>query len=262
MIVAVVGAAGFLGGFIARHLAAHGHQVIAIGRGEPLPGRAVEALVDCNGDSRRFWANANPADSFRANVASVAERALAPVPAGRYVYMSTIDVYGAARADRARNGEDAPLSPAGLDAYGFHKLLAEQVVRFHAARPLILRLGTLIGPGLKKNPVHDAVTGAPIRQTPDSTLSLIDLDHVARTLLALLAADAEGVFNVTASRSVTVAELVAAAERFGARAGGYHTELMHTDYDIAVAKASRHIDLPDSAAMLHAYLAGAAAEAR
>ncbi len=254
MTIAVVGAGGFLGGFITKALSATGHRVLPISRGDPLPTEPVEILVDCNGDARRFWANANPGGSFTANVASVAERVTSGI-ARRYVFMSTMDVYGKGCNSRRTSREDAVIDPAGLDVYAFHKWLAEQLIIRHAPHWLILRLGTLIGPGLKKNPVFDAVNGHPVRQTAESTLSLVDLAHAAEALLSLLERDADGIWNVTASRSITVAHMLTEVSMATRQpAPPFHSDLLHTDYDINIAQLSAVLTMPDSATMLRAAL--------
>ena len=122
-----------------------------------------------------------------------------------------------------------------------------------------MRGGTLIGPGLRKNPVFDALHGDLIRQTPESTLSLITLEKLTQVLEHLLDAGAEGTYNVTASKAVDVATMLA---RVGEALGGddkapaFHDELLTTDYDISIEKISTHVLLPDSETMLTQYLAG------
>lgn len=255
MRVAVVGAAGFLGRFVAEDIARRGVSVVPILRSTPLPGGRFDAVVDCNGDSRRFWAERNPAESFQVNVASVCERLLR-LRTDLYVFASTIDVYGGAAATRHATREDASAAPESMVTYGFHKYLAELTVRHHAQRALILRLGTLIGPGLKKNPVYDLLNGAPLRQTGDSTLSLIDLDHVARALWLLVSEGAEGVFNVTSTASITIEEITRrVVDATGRPSPPPHPECLFTSYDIAVEKLSARMALPTSTEVLDRFLA-------
>lgn len=256
MRIAIIGASGFIGGHLAGVLAGDGHDILGIGRGDALPPDHFDLVVDCNGDARRFWACENPALSFAATVASTAERLFA-LKAERYLYLSTVDVYGAARAARATSMESAPIDPAALDGYGFHKYLAEQLVAFHAKRPLLLRLGTVIGPGLKKNPIHDALHGLPIRQTLDSTLTLIDLETIGRAVQSLLQADATGIFNLTGSASISVAAMIASIACHQNRPTAdyrQHGELLHTDYDVNVDSLGRLLDLPTSQSILDHYL--------
>ena len=251
MNIAVIGANGFLGSFLAKRMAGVGQKVIHICRGESLPA-GMDVVIDCNGDPRRFWANENPAASFAANVASVSERLREPT--ALYIYMSTIDVYGSLRSLRDENHEDAIISTKELDVYGFHKYMAEQLVAFHAPRHLILRLGTLIGPNLKKNPAFDALNGNPIRQPRSSTLSLVDLEHVGQALDLLLTAGKTGVFNVTGQASVSIDELLSEVYALGGPEPHFHAELLATSYDISIDKISAHLAIPTSLNMLRDYV--------
>lgn len=256
MRVAIIGSAGFVGGYLSGHFRGAGAEVIAVERLTPLPEEELDVVIDCNGDARRFWVNENPIDGFKVSVQSVAER-LARLKTAKYVYLSSIDVYGTRTGDREASQEKASLSLDGLDSYGFYKLLAERLVEFHAADALILRLGTLIGPGLRKNPVFDAVNGDLIRQTPDSTLSLMSLEVLAKVLDTLLETGADGVYNITAEASVSVAdmlEMVSEALGKDADAFTFDSDLSHTDYDISVAKISRVATMPNSKTILKQYL--------
>lgn len=256
--VVVIGAGGFLGGFLAARWERAGHAVIRIGRDDPLPAEA-DLVVDCNGDGRRFWANQNPAASFAANVTPVMARA-ASIRHRLYVLASTVDIYGRGRESQATSAETATIDPAQLDIYGFHKYLAEQVVARHAESFLILRLGTLIGPGLRKNPVFDALNGQPIRQTLDSTLHLLHLDVLGDRLDAILAAGSRGIFNISAAAPITIGHLVEMmAARLGRAATDFtmHSELITTRYDINIDKVAALGAMPTSEAMLAAYLDGA-----
>lgn len=256
--IVVIGAGGFLGGFLAARWEQAGRTVIRVGRDDSLPAEA-DMVVDCNGDGRRFWANQNPAASFAANVAPVMART-ASIRHRLYVLASTVDIYGRGRESQATSAETATIDPAGLDVYGFHKYLAEQLVAHHAESFLILRLGTLIGPGLRKNPVFDALNGQPIRQTLDSTLHLLHLDVLGDRLDAILAAGGQGIFNISAAAPITVGrllEMVAARQGRTIQDFTMHPELITTRYDVNIDKVAALGMVPTAEAMLAAYLDGA-----
>lgn len=253
MRILVVGSRGFVGRFLTDALVRRGDEIVTLDRGEPPPTSPVDAVIDANGDARRFWAESHPGESFQANMASVAER-VSRLRYSIYVFLSTVDVYGRNRENRACTREDSDITPEGMDTYAFHKWLAERFVAFHARRHLILRLGTLLGPGLKKNPVFDALSGLPIRQTAASTLNLVHLETVAEALARLLAAGAGGVWNVAACAPITVAAMLQSATP--GRTHPFHPELLSTSYDIEIEKVSSIMPMPSSADALACYLSG------
>jgi nucleoside-diphosphate-sugar epimerase len=258
MEIAVIGAGGFAGGHVAAGLAHRSHRVTPICRGEALPEHRFDAIIDCNGDARRFWGNQNPLDGFRANVDSVVER-LTRMRFGRYVYLSTIDVYGEGRSDRRLNDETRTIAFTGLEPYGFQKWTAERQVEFFAPDHLIIRAGTLIGPGLKKNPIYDALNGAPIRQTTDSTLSLLTVGVLVDSLALMLEQDRRGIYNLTGTPSVGLTRVLdLVTETRGRSDQGFrlHPEQIRTRYDINVDKMHGLRPLPDSETMLRSYLEG------
>ncbi|OJX68163.1 NAD(P)-dependent oxidoreductase [Magnetospirillum sp. 64-120] len=251
----VIGASGFLGSAISAALGQAGHTVVPVGRGDPLPAGCFDVVVDCAGDARRFYCNSHPRHAFDANVVPVLDRLLG-IDAGLYVFASTVDVYGAGKADPATSDEESPIRASELDGYSFSKFLAEQLVARHARRALILRLGTLIGPNLRKNPVFDALNGHPLRIGETTALSLVDTRFVAQTLLTLLEAGIDGTINVTGRGQVRTGDIVALVQSLFPGLGiAFHSEREDFHYDVAVHRLAGHLPVPSSVAMLERFMA-------
>src|SRR5581483_4235620 len=206
--VIVLGGAGLVGSAVSRHLQSVGHMVYPVERDNYSNhiGRSVDVIVNCNGNSYRFRANQDPRWDFEASVATV-ERSLFDISAGLYIYISSVDVYPA-KHDPVQNRESCLVSPETLDTYGFHKWLAERLVEKFAKRWFILRLGTVLGPGLKKGPLFDLTHGTPIFMSLDSKLSLIDTSTIARVVEVLIEQERESsILNVTGTGSVMLRDL-------------------------------------------------------
>jgi nucleoside-diphosphate-sugar epimerase len=172
--VLVLGASGFIGEACARSLAAHGHEVIGVGRQTDAPFSGMDyRSIDCGASSlRRLVADCAPdlcvnaagsgnpsasvrapAADFEANTALV-QRTLEALrldaPNCRYVGISSAAVYGDNPAlPWAESAHPSPRSP-----YGYHKLCAELLTeeyhRLHGLATLSLRAFSVYGPGLRK----------------------------------------------------------------------------------------------------------------
>jgi len=206
----VLGGTGLIGSALCAHLRQEGRSVVSVTSAnyDVHRGAAADVIVNCNGNSYRYRANRDPRWDFTASVTSV-EQSLFDFGFDLYVYISTVDVYDH-RDDPGCNHEAVAIDPTGLDAYGFHKWLAERLVERFARKSLILRVGTAVGPGLKKGPIYDILAGNPLRMSLDSELTLIDTPTVARAVTTLaVSAPSREIFNVTGTGPVRLQDLEA-----------------------------------------------------
>jgi nucleoside-diphosphate-sugar epimerase len=189
-------------------------------------------------------------------VATVESR-LNAIDAGTYVYLSTVDVYGAGRTRPETSSEETTVDADALDTYSRHKYMAERLVLEKAARPLVLRCATLIGPGLRKNPVFDLLNGAPLRMTMESTMSLVHTATLGRVVQMLVASGAEGIFNVAASTPIAISDVQdAIAGELGMDPARMpvHAERISTYYDVNVERISEWMAMPTSLEALEIFL--------
>ena len=177
--VLVTGAAGFIGGAMARFCVEQGCSVTGLGHGKPDPfagldhwvsGTVSEAVLDrvrerpdiifhCAGGASVQASVADPAADRARSVTATAAlmRWMArAAPEARLVYTSSGAVYGdAAAVPEGRAGTPSPISP-----YGRHKAEAEQAVQSaageHRLHVGIVRLFSVYGPGLRKQLLWDA----------------------------------------------------------------------------------------------------------
>lgn len=204
----VLGSNGLAGSAVGAALERDGFEVIGIRKDnyDGHVGASADALVNCNGNTYRFKAAADPAWDFSASVSTVV-RSLFDFRVGFYVYISTIDVYSA-RNSRVSTREDTTVDSRALDPYAFHKWVAERLVERHAPRSIILRCGTVVGPTLKKGPLYDILHRRPVRMSVDSRLSLVDTAMIALAVEAALDGRfAHDIVNVSGTGSVTIDEL-------------------------------------------------------
>lgn len=208
--VIILGGKGFIGSAVAAEAVLRGWAVTVVDRDDYEAGRGMEAdlLINANGNSKKYLSREDPALDFDLSVRSVAQ-SLRDFRFRHYVMLSTIDVYNDV-TDPARNREDAVIDPTRLSPYGFHKRLAELLVQQAVPDALVLRMGGFVGLGLKKNPIYDLLTGAPLRVHPDSKYQFLHTGELARILFTLVEQERRGeIFNVTGDGLISPREIAA-----------------------------------------------------
>jgi nucleoside-diphosphate-sugar epimerase len=182
----VIGGAGFVGSAYVRLLTRLGveHRVITRETRSTFAGTGCDILINANGNSRKFLADQQPLLDFDMSVRSVMQ-SLVEFRCSTYVLLSSGDVYPD-QSTPARTTEEQIIDPSTVSCYGRHKLLAEQLVRGGAPNWLIVRMGGFVGPGLRKNAIHDMLTDAPIWLARESELQFISTDRAAQIVWDLL----------------------------------------------------------------------------
>lgn len=194
----VLGGKGFVGSAIVAEARARGYEVLVVDKEEYASaiGTRCDLLINANGNSKKFLARENPALEFDLSVRSV-QRAMHDFKATRVVHLSTMDVYPDV-SDPALNREDTPIDITRQSPYGFHKYLAEQIVRHDGDQWLIFRMAGFVGQGLWKNSIFDLLTGQPLRVHPDSEYQYLNTRDLARAIFSVAEAGAtQEVFNIT-----------------------------------------------------------------
>lgn len=180
MRICVLGQNGFIGHTVLE-LLRQKHDVVS----EPQP---CEVLVNCAGFSHMYEAKRNP-DKMKAVEDVVFDRIKA-VPCERIIHLSTIYV------------KTNPQEP-----YSQVKRMVEE--RLLAAYPqaLILRLGSMLGPGLRKNAVYDLIHDDPLWVTPDSLYTYISTEDVARIVVCLIDHPRSGFLDVGGSEPIRISDV-------------------------------------------------------
>lgn len=244
MLVAVTGAAGFIGRHLCVQLAASGHRVRALVRrpagGWPagvdevvvpdlLHGDALErALAGCDAVAHlagrahvlRERARDPAAEFWRANV-DVTRRALdAADTAGARVFLLMSSVAAIASPDADVVDGAAPPRPA--TPYGASKRAAEEFVRRGAAprglRAPILRPPMVYGPGMQGNPLRlfrlvDRGLPLPLGSVRNRRSMLYVGNLVSAAVAALESPAADGTYAVTDGAPLSTPDFVRRAAR-------------------------------------------------
>ena len=146
---ALIGATGFVGGNLQRQARFDEHYNSK--NISEIRGKTFDLLVCAGVTAVKWWANKN-AEEDRARIDSLLAD-LASVRARNVVVLSTVDVYPVA------SGPDETFACHSLPnhAYGTNRLYFEDAMRELFSDAMVVRIGGVFGPGLKKNVIFDLI---------------------------------------------------------------------------------------------------------
>lgn len=236
MRILVTGASGHVGGAIARHLVAAGHEVVGVSRRPLAPPGARAVTLDLGGQTARADL-AEKVDRCEAIVHSAARLDKAPDIAeiitanclatqqllavagdweARLVFISGVAVIG--RPTTNPITEDHPVRPP--TAYHATKVFGEHLADIAAAAgqsTITLRLTAPVGPGQPQSRilsvfVQRALQGQPLPLVGDGTRrqNYVDVRDAAVAAELALGSSAAGVFNIGGRVSVANRQLAEA----------------------------------------------------
>lgn len=240
----ILGGKGFVGSAFARFCARQekDYRVVDLDNYEQMKGEACGLLINADGNSKKFLADENPVEDFRLSVLSVLQ-SLEDFKSKKYVLISSIDVYPD-HSHPEKNREDTAIDTECLSRYGFHKYLSELLVKYYASSWIIVRLGGVLGPGLRKNPVFDLLNDVPLRTSEESRFQYLTTDAVAEIVFKLVEKGRWGeVFNICGTGTVTLREIRSWLNK---PLCYFQERVPRERYEVNTEKIDQFFTLPDS----------------
>ena len=178
---ALIGHTGFVGSNLASQ---HGYTAHYNSRNiDTIAGQEFDTIVCAGVSAVKYLANQQPEADWRG-----IRRLLDPlssVTVGRFILISTIDVYS-----HPANVTEADPASVENHAYGRHRLAVEEFVEEHFPCANIIRLPALFGAGLKKNILFDLLHRNGLESIqPAGSYQYYAVNHLTRDLLKVLEND-------------------------------------------------------------------------
>src|SRR3989344_8646295 len=186
--VAVVGVNGYVGNALCKAFSlSPGHSLVGVTRENyaEMQGRSFDILINSAMPSARFWAKNSPDKDFIETVKKTADL-LHNWQFKKFVQISTVS---------ARCQLDT--------VYGRHKAAAEKLCDF--GDNLIVRLGPMYSPELKKGVLVDIIEGKKVFVAGESQDCFAPLDFVTHWISSNL--NRQGIVEVGARDSITLQEV-------------------------------------------------------
>ena len=242
-VIAITGAAGYIGGRLLQELEENGgqrqlvafdtmplafpiHNVAAYRHDvtEPIDDtlyrHRVTTLIHLAFNARRGRNRREVAAIRQSNLDALKSVLSSCVRAqvGHFVFLSSHTVYGAHRDNTIPLADDAPLRPLTDFPYGYDKFVSEELIREFAAqhqdlKVTILRSCIVLGPN-----AQNSITGGLFRRVllgvldHNPPLQFLYEDDLARVLAVIIGREVPGVFNVAGDGVVFYRELAAIIE--------------------------------------------------
>ena len=213
--IAVLGGAGLLGRNVAVELAARGHEVRVLARAQcdvtiaasvrdATAGAA--AILNCAAFTDVDAAELHERDAFAVNASGAEHAARAAAAHGALLVQISTDFVFDGKSERPYHEHD---EPAPLSAYGRSKLAGEQLAAAACSRLAIVRTQGLYGRGGRNFastlPARLAA-GAPLRIDRERRVQPTPVVALARQLVAIVEAGAQGTFHACCSGATTWAD--------------------------------------------------------
>ena len=202
----VTGAASGLGAAVHRALGGT-PMTRATPWAEIAAGAPYDAIVHCAFGAQKLVTPANAYAYLDDNVL-LTER-LARLPHGKFVFVSSIDIYPLPRRGAA---EDDDYDLARLSGpYPFAKLFSDALVRARCPDHLILRPASLLGPVMRPSTALRVLTERAPRVFlhADSRFNFVLHEDIAAFVARAIAEDIRGVFNMASAGAVRLGDIAA-----------------------------------------------------
>lgn len=180
-------------------------------------GSHFDVLINANGNSKKFWAEQNVLKDFDASVKTVYESVF-DFTYNKYIYISSADFYH-----------------KNSSYYGFHKFMAEEIIRKVCDNFVILRCSSILSKDLQKGVLYDALNNTQLYVSKESSIQFISALDISIFIHILVKEDIRNTsFNLGGKGTTSIKYI----EELLSKKFKYVTNAPHQYYNMDVEKAS------------------------
>lgn len=197
----VLGGNGLIGSSIIKELLKKKQRVFNINRTnyKKFINKRCDIFIYANGNSNKYFAKQYPFLDFELSVSTVI-KSINDFHFQKFIFLSSCDVYD--KISKTNTSENTLITKSN-NSYGKNKYIAESIVKSYCNKWLIIRMGPLIGPNLKKNAIFNLINNKKVYANISSKSSFILTETVSKILLKLIDINKNEIFNISARDSIS-----------------------------------------------------------
>lgn len=182
--VGIIGSNGFVGSNLFHDLS-HKFECFGITKDNfDKVDKKFDILINANGNSNKRLSITDPLLDFDLTVRNTLI-STTKFEYDTYIYISSCEIYNDI-FNPEKTKEDSEIEISKISKYALSKYLAENIVKNHCKKHLILRLSTPVGKGLKKGPIYDILHGDKLWMSPESKLQILHTNFISKFILKLI----------------------------------------------------------------------------
>jgi nucleoside-diphosphate-sugar epimerase len=238
----IIGGNGFVGSSFSQYCKNQNleYQIITRENYSDFIGKSCNILINASGSSSKLLGNKDPVSDFDKNVKNTL-KTINDFQFTTYILLSSCDVYPDCSSPHTTK-EDSKIELSQQNTYGFHKYLAELCVIHYTKDWIILRLGGMVGKGLKKNPIFDIIHGGPLWLDPKSQLQFLNTYDVAQITFELIKKNISNeIYNICGDGLVLLKDIIAKHDVIS-----ISPESSVVKYDVDIEKIKHFTSIPKS----------------
>lgn len=236
MKICLIGDTGFVGRTVYEYLNDK-YEVTGINsKTENIPSDKFNLIINCAGNAKKFLADKDPE-----KIKEIRERILEKIlqiNCKNIIHISSIDA-----------------SSFPDNNYTMSKLVMEKCIKILFPKWIILRLGGMVGPYLKKNVVYDIVNNKNLFVNFNSNYNYISTQEVASIVDKIINMNLnKEIINVAACEPIQVKEIIDIAKKYDITFDGSEGESMEDYKDVNIDRLSDFFEAKSSKHYISEYL--------